>query len=86
MATVKPRLLGFSEKVVLKPAVAPAITAVSKPNSSPPSAATTVLLRSDPVSVTRAPANRSQNPFCYMQIQPAAAQPRMPASFPSFGA
>src|SRR5579875_695753 len=53
--TVKPRPHSDSAKVFFNPAVVPEITAVSKPNSSPPSAATTVLLISVAVSLTPAP-------------------------------
>src|SRR5215468_12079928 len=41
--TVMPSRLGDRSKVLVSAAVAPAMTAVSKPNSRPPSAATTVL-------------------------------------------
>lgn len=43
LATVMPRAVGERAKVVVRARVAPAMTAVSKPKSSPPSAATTVL-------------------------------------------
>src|ERR1035437_7483883 len=42
--TVNPSSAGLSENLVVSAAVVPAITAVSNPNSSPPSAATTELL------------------------------------------
>src|ERR1700761_5897671 len=54
-ATVKPNPQPDSVKVFFNPAVVPEITAVSKPNSRPPSAATTVLLMRVAVILTRAP-------------------------------
>src|SRR5579884_1427509 len=47
LATVNPRPCGLSSNFAVSAAVVPAMTAVSKPNSNPPSAATTVLLTSD---------------------------------------
>src|SRR5262249_7599297 len=44
--TVMPSRLGESSKVEVRADVAPAMTAVSKPNSNPPRAATTVLFTS----------------------------------------
>jgi hypothetical protein len=49
-----PSRVGFKPNTVVKSAVVPAITAVSKPNSRPPRAATTVLLRRKKLTLMKA--------------------------------
>src|ERR1700728_1949962 len=75
IATVNPSPHSDKAKVFFNPAVVPEMTAVSNPNSNPPSAATTVLLISVAVILTRAFLRR---PVSVRLSPPAPALPALP--------
>src|SRR6476620_11151068 len=76
--TVIPRPLGESWNAVVSSAVAPAMTAVSNPNSKPPRAATTVLFTSVVFSAMHYPpleAPRCERLDCDKYVRPKPMNP-----------